>query len=82
MLNLLLDERSGRIQGLKAASTVESENVFKNSWMSWIDFGRDLASSIGKRSAIGAIGMTAPAYNEAASCGGLTKSASVLRTRS
>jgi hypothetical protein len=47
MLNLLLDERSGRIQGPKAASTVESENVFKNLWMSWIDFGRDSASSIG-----------------------------------
>jgi hypothetical protein len=28
-LNLLLDERSGRIQGLKAASTAKSENVFK-----------------------------------------------------
>jgi hypothetical protein len=29
MLNLLLDERSSRIQGLKAASTTKSENVFK-----------------------------------------------------
>jgi hypothetical protein len=28
-LNLLLDERSGRIQGLKAASTTKSKNDFK-----------------------------------------------------
>jgi len=30
MLNLLLDERMGRIQGLKAASTAKRKNDFKS----------------------------------------------------
>jgi hypothetical protein len=46
MLNLLLDDRSGGIQGLKAASTAKKRKRFLK-FMSWIDFGRDSASSIG-----------------------------------
>jgi hypothetical protein len=52
---------AAEFSGLKAPPKAKR---FLNLWMSWVDFGSDSASGIGKRSAIGAIGMTPQAYNE------------------